>query len=79
MPNPGGGTAPATPSQVRLIVTTSDGLKSEAYLDLPVDQAKSGGWIPAAIPLQAISGFGRTNKEIVSVLVSADVPSTLFL
>ncbi|MES1227540.1 MAG: PKD domain-containing protein [Armatimonadota bacterium] len=71
--------APATPSTVRLIVTTSDGLHSEAYVDLPLEQARSGGWIPAAIPLQAISGFSRTNKEIVGVTVSADTPSTFFI
>ena len=71
--------APATPSSVRLIVSTSDGLKSEAYIDVPVDQAKAGAWIAGAIPLQAISGFARTNKEIVSLLISADVPSTLYV
>lgn len=72
-------TGPTPPAYLRLVVTTTDGKKSEAYVEIPAARAKTGGWVPVAVPLQAIQGFLETNKEILSVLVSSDAPCTMFI
>ena len=74
--------APATPTFpafLRLVITTTDGKKSDAYVEVPAARARGGGWIPAAIPVQAIAGFSNTNTEILSILVSSDAPTTMYL
>ncbi|MFX8797499.1 hypothetical protein ABTM57_19470, partial [Acinetobacter baumannii] len=45
----------------------------------PLSRAKNGGWIPTAVPVQAIQGFNSTNKEILSILVSSDAPTTMYV
>jgi PKD repeat protein len=65
---------------MRIIVTTTDGLKSEAYI--PVSTSLSSaqeGWRQVAIPLQAITGFDRTNKTVKSIAFSADTTTTFFV
>lgn len=65
---------------LRLIVTTTDGKKSEAYI--PVSSAGSvgnRGWRTIAVPLQAISGFDRTDKVVKSVAFSADATTTFYV
>lgn len=77
----GGGSAPkeAEMKLVRLIVTTSDGKKSEVYV--PVSSSMSGerGWRMVSIPLQAIRGFDRTNKSVKEIAVSADAMTTMYI
>lgn len=78
----GGGQANGGPrglSTIRLIVTTSDGLKSEAYLPYTALGANPQGWKAVSIPLQAISGFDRTNKEVTSIAFSGDATSTFYV
>jgi PKD repeat protein len=48
-----------------VIITTSDGKKSEAYI--PVDTSVS------------ISGFDRTNKTVKSIAISGDATATFFV
>lgn len=72
-------TIPTRPlKMIRLVISTSDGLKSEAYLpaDVPANQQ---GWSQIAIPVSAINGFGRTNKQVVGVAISGDQPTSVYL
>lgn len=83
---PGGARGPATSSNaettlrnIRVIVTTSDGKKSEAYV--PVNTGGSGdrGWTPVAVPLQAINGLGESNKMVTEVALSGDAVTTFYV
>ncbi|MCW5937267.1 MAG: PKD domain-containing protein [Fimbriimonadaceae bacterium] len=58
--------------KVRLVIETSDGKRSEAFLDVKGRVADERGWMKASIPLQAIRGFGNTNKEIKSIALAGD-------
>jgi hypothetical protein len=79
---PGGpgaqGTSETKLKTLRFIVTTSDGLRSEVYVPINLNAA-TDGWIKVAAPLQAISGFDRTNKQITSFAVSGDATTTFYI
>ena len=77
----GGGGASETPSltTVRMIVTTTDGKKSEVYLPISTSTSGERGWRTVAIPLQAINGFDRTNKTIKDIAFSGDTTATFFV
>jgi PKD repeat protein len=77
----GGGSAatPASLKTIRIIVTTTDGLRSEAYLPTSTSASSTNGWKSIAVPLQAISGFDRTNKTVKEVAVSGDATTTFYL
>lgn len=64
---------------IRLIVTTSDGKKSEVFVPVENAMASSHGWKSVSIPLQAITGFDRTNKVISEVSFSADATTTFYI
>jgi PKD repeat protein len=64
---------------LRLIVTTSDGKKSEVYVPLDTSSNTERGWKSVAIPLQAITGFDRTNKIVKEIAFSGDGTSTFFV
>ena len=71
-------TAPAF-TTVRMIVTTTDGKKSEAYLPIATSAGGERGWKTVAIPLQAISGFDRTNKTIKDIAFSGNATTTFYV
>ena len=76
----GGGSSAslAAPRNMRVIITTTDGKKSEAYLPLP----RSGtgtNWRQLAIPRQAISGFDQTNRTVKELAFAADATSTFWI
>jgi hypothetical protein len=74
------GVNPPAMKFIRVIVTTTDGKKSEAYI--PTDTAaptQETGWRSVAVPLQAISGLDRTNKVIKDVAISADQMTTFYV
>lgn len=78
----GGGSAAATAQKlqnIRMIVTTTDGKKSEAYVPVATSGSGDKGWRTVAIPLQAISGFDRTNKEVRSIAFAGDVTTTFYI
>ena len=77
----GGSMASTTPSltTVRVIVTTTDGKKSEAYLPISTSAGGERGWKTVAVPLQAINGFDRTNKIIQNIAFSGDVTTTFYV
>lgn len=79
---PGGqmGGASSSPKlqNMRVIITTTDGKKSEAYIPVSTSTG-SAAWRTAAIPLQAISGFDKTNKEVKEIAFAGDVTTTFYL
>ncbi len=77
-PSGGSGDAPKL-EKVRVVITTSDGKKAEAYLDLKSMRADAKGWFSAGVPLQSINGFDKTNKEIKSIAISGDNSSTIYI
>jgi plastocyanin len=73
-----GATGPKMLKTLRFVITTSDGLKSEAYV--PAAPAPRGdAWPQVAVPLQAINGFDRTNKVIQSVSLAGDTTATIYV
>lgn len=75
---PGAVSAPPF-SVMRLIVTTTDGLKSEAYLPAGVANPKDRGWREISIPLSGISGLSRTNKVVKALGFSVDRLATFYI
>lgn len=74
----GGGTAVAASlKNVRIVLTTSDGLKSEVYVKVPT--GSDAAWKPLGIPLKAIGGFARTNKQVTEIAMSGDAVSSFYL
>lgn len=75
---PGNNAANTTLKTMRLVITTTDGLKSEVYVPADVSNG-SDGWRQLGIPLQAINGFGRTNKIIKSIAFGGDVTTSVYI
>lgn len=73
----GAAAAPSVLKNVRLILTTSDGLKSEVFAAIPAGSDKA--WRPLGIPLQSFAGFDKTNKEVVSIALSGDATSSFYI
>lgn len=65
--------------KVRMIVGTTDGKKSEIYVPVAASKYEGNGWRSIAVPLQAISGFERTNKTVEAISLSTDTPVTLYI
>lgn len=78
---PGSTGASANPvlRNMRLIVTTSDGKKSETYVAVATSSAGERGWRTVAVPLQAINGFDKTNKQIKEIAFSGDSTGTFYI
>lgn len=74
-----GNAGPAKFSTMRVIVSTTDGKKSEAYVPISTSSSGERGWKSVAIPLQSISGFDRTNKTVESIGFSGDVTTTFYV
>ena len=64
---------------MRVIIATTDGMKSEAFLPASTTVSVDRGWKQAGIPLQAIKGFDKTNKIIKSISFSGDVTTAFYL
>jgi hypothetical protein len=77
---PGGAGEQPVLKNLRLIVTTSDGKKSEAYVPIATSfSSDEQGWRQISVPLQAITGLDRTNKTIKSIALSADTTATFYV
>jgi hypothetical protein len=75
-------TATATPAganRIRVVIQTSDGMLSETFLDISDSDADPRGWRRIGVPLSAINGFGRTNKQITSITFSAGEAITFYV
>lgn len=80
----GGGNAAAAAEPekldtLRMILGTSDGLRSEAYVRVDTSRAGERGWRQVGIPLRAITGFERTNKTLSSIAFGANSVGTFFI
>lgn len=80
----GGATTQATEEdttlkQIRLIVTTTDGMKSEVYVPVRTSRPDDRGWSQISVPLQAIRGLEKTNKVVQSIAVATDVLATFYI
>jgi hypothetical protein len=64
---------------IRLVVTTTDGKKSEVYVPIRAVGGPETAWRHVAVPLQAITGLERTNKEIKEIAVSGDATATFYI
>ncbi|MCW5939946.1 MAG: PKD domain-containing protein [Fimbriimonadaceae bacterium] len=64
---------------LRLVIATSDGKRSEAFIDLKGLAPDQRGWVMAAVPLQAIAGLERTNHEIQSIAFAGDAVASFFI
>jgi hypothetical protein len=76
----GGGTtaSSSTLKTLRVILHTTDGKWSEAYLNVTSSQAVDA-WKQVSIPLQAITGFDRTCKVVDRIGISGDATTTFYL
>lgn len=78
----GGSTPSVDPvlRQLRLIVTTSDGMRSEGYIPVPNSASeKDPTWKRVGFPLQAIAGLDRTNKQVTSIAFAGDTVATFYI
>ncbi len=71
--------ADTTLKTIRVIIATSDGKRSEAYIPLSTSTGGERGWKYVAVPLQAINGFNDTNKAVTGISLSGDAISTFYV
>ncbi len=67
---------PANLSALRLLIRTSDGKLSEAFLPFEYFFDR---WKKVGIPLNRIAGFSKTNMEISSVSIGANAPAAIYV
>ncbi len=79
-PGQGAATAADAPAleNVRVVITTSDGKKSETFLNV-AGRTSESGWIRAAVPLAAIRGFAASDKKVKSIALSGDAVASFFI
>jgi hypothetical protein len=73
------GVATSTLKSIRIIITTTDGKRSEAILPAATSSSNDRGWKQAGIPLQSIRGFDSTNKIIKSIGFAGDVSTAFYI
>ncbi|MBX3118470.1 MAG: PKD domain-containing protein [Fimbriimonadaceae bacterium] len=64
---------------LRLIVTTTDGKKSEAYIAVNTSMTMDRGWLNIASPLKTITGLDKTNMQIKEIAISGDAVTTFYI
>jgi hypothetical protein len=78
----GRGGSPAAAAKLdtfRLIVATSDGKRSEVYVPVDTNSSSEHGWTRISVPLQAITGFDRTNKVVSSISLAPNDTATFYI
>lgn len=80
-PGRGGASQAADTSleNIRVILTTSDGKKSEAYVPVTTSGSGERGWRAIAVPLQAFAGLTNTNKMVKEIALSGDAVTTFYV
>lgn len=75
------GTTPAAEAfdTIRMILSTTDGKKSEIYVPTRTSRANDRGWIQIGVPLQAIRGLEKTNQVVQSISFSSNATATFFV
>jgi hypothetical protein len=69
----------ATLKQVRCVITTTDGKKSEVYIDLTSALPNARGWMSVGVPLVSIPGFEKSNKIVKEIAFSGDTIGTFYV
>ncbi len=69
----------ATMKTIRVIITTTDGKRSEAYLPAATSAPAERGWRMAGIPLQAVKGFDKTNKVVKEISFAGDAAAAFYV
>lgn len=64
---------------IRLLITTTDGKKSEAFVPVKTSEPLGEGWRSISVPLQGITGFERTNKTVQEIAISTDTFATVYI
>lgn len=64
--------------QIRLIVTTTDGMKSEVYVPMKGAPGKDG-WRNISVPISALPGLAKTNKIIQEIAFSGNSVGTFYI
>lgn len=71
--------AETTIRNIRVIVVTTDGKRSEAFIPVTSNTGRLSDFRAIAVPLQAISGFDKTNKIVKEIMISGDAVSTYYV
>lgn len=76
----GGGTVQTLPvNTLRIVMTAVDGTKAEVFVDLKSTAPGERGWRKVGVPLAAINGWMKTNKQLKSMAFSLDTVGTIYL
>jgi hypothetical protein len=81
----GGGGNAGTPQTVkqmenfRAVIRTTDGKAAEVYIPLGMPGGSTNKWRRLGVPLNVVSGFGKTNKEVASISFAGDAPATFYI
>ncbi|GBC91621.1 hypothetical protein HRbin15_00075 [bacterium HR15] len=81
---PGGGTTTTTTTQptaqeLRIVLETSDGKRTDFILPLQGVRPDESGWQSVSMPLSAIPSLKQTNGQIARVGVFSDATATFYL
>lgn len=66
-------------NMMRVVLTAVDGSKAEVFVDLKTSSADARGWRKVGVPLAAINGWAKTNKQLKSLAFSLDTVGTVYV
>lgn len=75
----GGQTTPPTLRELRLIIETSDGQRTETMVPLQNLRTDESGWQSISVPLNAIEGLRGTNGQIAKIGVFGDTTGVFYI
>lgn len=78
----GAGAQAATPvglNLVRMVFTSSDGMKAETFVDIRTSIPDPKGWRRVGVPLAALNGWAKTNRKLSSIAISLDTIGTVYV
>jgi len=78
-PAGGGQTTPPTLRELRLIIETSDGKRTETVLPLQNLRTDESGWQSLSVPLRAIAGLRETNGQITRIGFFGDTTGVFYI
>ncbi len=64
---------------LRVVIATSDGKKSECFLEVNPSMVATEDWLNVSIPLQSIAGFQASNKMISSISFASDATASFYV
>jgi len=78
---PAGGAQTTTPTlrELRLIIETSDGKRTETVLPLQNLRTDESGWQSLSVPLRAIAGLRETNGQIAKIGFFGDTTGVFYI